>query len=725
MILAFLLVLIVFLVALDSIIVSRERSSLYFDADQQSQNELTLIGTFVTEPMLRQEFAAVEQFMLHWGDKNPSVIRIRAFSPQGLQFAEYKQPTQSDDLFTTKRSIYFADQHLLDLEITKDLSPLTSRLADFRKALFVRSFIVTMVIGTILWFIFKVLALRPLEQEIEKRMQAEDNLQKAHDSLETRVEKRTAELSQAFANLHQEMRERIKAEKALSAEKERLSITLRSIGDGVITTDIDNNVLTINKVAERLTGWTEATATGQQVDTVFHIINQENNQPCENPVNQAIKTGRIIDNESGTILIANDGTRKNIADSAAPISNEKSQIIGAVLVFRDITEKNKMEEELLKTKKLESIGVLAGGIAHDFNNILTAIMGNISLAAKLTENDDQTHKLLVAAGKAGLRAKDLTLQLLTFSKGGEPIKKLASIANIIQDSADFILHGSNVKCEYHFPDDLSPVAIDKGQISQVIQNIILNADQAMPQGGAITITCKNYRHTQGDALPLTDDNYVKIDITDQGIGIPKELIEKVFDPYYTTKEKGDGLGLAITHSIINKHGGHISVYSQPDQGTTFTIYLTVSKEKPLLAENILDLPQSKGEEKILIMDDEKLVRNVAHDILSFLGYKVEFTTNGQETLDLYRTNMEKGTPFDIVIMDLTIPGGMGGKETIKNLLQINPQVKAIVTSGYSNDPIMANYKEYGFMGVVNKPFQVKDLGNEITQVLNASPNQEG
>ncbi|HIJ77879.1 MAG: ATP-binding protein [Desulfobulbaceae bacterium] len=719
MISAFLLVLIIFLVSLDIVIVSRERSSLYFEADQQSQNELSLIGTFVTEPMLRHEFATVEQFMLQWGDKNPNVVRIRALSPAGLLFAEYQShPQRADEFLTAKRSIYFADQHLLDLELTKDLSPLTTRLADFRQALFIRSLIATMVIGTILWFIFKLLALRPLEQEIIKRTQAEDDLQKAHNHLEARVETRTAELSRALKNLNMEMHERNLAEQALAAEKERLSITLRSIGDGVITTDTDYKVLTINKVAERLTGWNQEAATGKPVDTVCQIIDQQNNSPCDNPVKKAIATGMIIDTEKDTILIANDGSQKKIAQSAAPICNEKSRIIGAVLVFRDVTEKSKLEEELLKAKKIESIGVLAGGIAHDFNNILTAIMGNISLATRLADRNNQIYDLLTAAGKAGVRAKDLIQQLLTFSKGGDPVKKIASITEIISDSADFILHGSNARCEYHFQDDLWPLEIDKGQISQVIQNIILNANQAMPKGGNIKISCENYHHTQGDALPLLHDKYVRIKISDQGVGIPKELLDKIFDPYFTTKEKGDGLGLAITHSIVNKHGGHIMVDSQPGQGTTFTIYLAASGEKIKAAPLVVNLPQSKGQEKILVMDDEAIVRDVAHDILDFLGYQVEFANDGQEALELYRGSLEKGTPFDIVIMDLTIPGGMGGKETMEKLLKIDPQVKAIVTSGYSNDPIMANYKDYGFKGVLNKPFQVKDLGDEIHQILN-------
>jgi len=367
------------------------------------------------------------------------------------------------------------------------------------------------------------------------------------------------------------------AEEALAAEKEQLTVTLRSIGDGVITTDIGGRVVLLNAVAEELTGWSQDEARGRSLSEVFHIIHEQTRQACENPVDKVITSGQIIGLANHTVLIARDGRERAIADSGAPIRDRAGQTIGVVLVFRDVTEKQRMEEQLVKVEKLESVGVLAGGIAHDFNNLLAAILGNINLALFDDDMRDGTRKLLNDAEKASIRAKGLTRQLLTFSKGGEPVKATASIADIIRDSADFVLHGSNVSCVYSLPDDLRLVDIDRDQMSQVIQNIIINAMHAMPAGGTIRIDCNNIDFpTDLPASLSSADNYIKIDISDNGSGIPETLMDKIFDPYFSTKEQGSGLGLAITHSIISKHGGAISVQSEPGAGTTFTIYLPAS-----------------------------------------------------------------------------------------------------------------------------------------------------
>ena len=366
--------------------------------------------------------------------------------------------------------------------------------------------------------------------------------------------------------------DRKEAERELAAERERLTVTLRSIGDGVITTDIAGNIILINKVAEHLTGWTQAEAHGKSLPEVFHIIDEKTGERAENPVEQALSAGNIISLANHTALIARDGSTISIADSGAPIRDHKSRIIGVVIVFRDVTEKNRMEEELLKGRKLESVGILAGGIAHDFNNILAAILGNISLALTLTDPACETYEMLVDSEKASLRAKDLTQQLLTFAKGGDPVRKIAAIDEVIRDSSGFVLRGSNVRCDFRFSEELWPVAIDTGQISQVIQNIVINASHAMPTGGKIAIDCSNYCSDSNDIISVRPGNYIKIAVKDQGVGIPIDLLDKIFDPYFTTKQKGSGLGLATTHSIIKKHDGHITVDSEPGRGTTFTIY---------------------------------------------------------------------------------------------------------------------------------------------------------
>ncbi|MDY6973702.1 MAG: ATP-binding protein [Thermodesulfobacteriota bacterium] len=398
--------------------------------------------------------------------------------------------------------------------------------------------------------------------------------------------------------------------------------------------------------------------------------------------------------------------------------NINGEVEGALAVNQDITEKKALDEERQKTKKLESIGTLAGGIAHDFNNILAAILGNINLALFDTDIKKETAKLLAEAEKASLRAKNLTQQLLTFARGGDPVKETASLENVIKDSANFVLRGSNVACQYDIPNDLWWADIDKGQISQVIQNIVLNASQALPEGGTATITCENVISGIREILPFTpEQRLVKICIRDSGIGIPQNVLEKIFDPYFSTKAKGSGLGLAITQSIVNKHNGHISVESSPGEGSAFTIFLPASEQVAVQQQELLEVIAPCLQAKILIMDDEDIVRNVAKKMLMHLGHEVTLSTNGKEAIQLYKKGMKSGGIFDIVIMDLTIPGGMGGKEAVQEVLKIDHKAKVIVSSGYSTDPVMANFKEYGFCAAIVKPFQLQDLSRVISQVL--------
>jgi PAS domain S-box-containing protein len=506
------------------------------------------------------------------------------------------------------------------------------------------------------------------------------------------------------------------AVEALANEKERLAVTLRSIGDGVITTDTEGKIVLMNRVAEEMTGWRQDEAIGKPFDEVFHILNEKSRLRCENPIEKVLQSGTTIGLANHTVLISRFGKERIIADSGAPIRDQLSRIVGAVLVFRDITDKMKMEEELFKAHKLESIGILAGGIAHDFNNLLTAVLGNISLAKMLTSSEDKIHQKLVEAEKASLRARDLTQQLLTFSRGGAPVKKVTSIAGIIRDSAGFTLSGSKVQCRFDIPEDLWPTEVDEGQISQVINNLIINADQSMPEGGVIAVTCKNIYLVDSTLLPLRDGRYISISIADQGTGIDEDKITRIFDPYFTTKKSGKGLGLATVYSIVKNHDGHITVKSPTGVGTTFTIYLPAAESEA--EESICNEPiKSAVKGKILVMDDEENIREVAGEILDYLGYEVEFAGDGKEAVDLYKKAWDTGRPFIAVIMDLTIPGGMGGKETIQILREMDENITAIASSGYSNDPIMAEYKTFGFSGVITKPYMVSELEKVLNEVL--------
>lgn len=388
-------------------------------------------------------------------------------------------------------------------------------------------------------------------------------------------------------------------------------------------------------------------------------------------------------------------------------------------VIIDITERKRIEEELQKVRKLESVGLLAGGIAHDFNNILTAIMGNITLSLLKLPQSSKVHALLKSAEKAVLRASDLTQQLLTFSKGGYPVKEDASIKELVMESANFVLRGSNVSCSSSFADDLLLLEVDKGQISQVIQNLILNAVQAMPEGGVVEVTVENAALKSGEISLLPPGEYIKIAFKDYGIGINKRHLQKIFDPYFTTKKKGSGLGLSIVYSIVKKHNGTITVESEPGKGTVFTVYLPASEKKEMLppdARQEEDLP-GRGSGAVLIMDDDPAVRKIGTLMLESLGYTVTCVEDGKEALELYKKAKQVGHPFDVVIMDLTVPGGMGGEKAVKELTAFDPEAKVVVVSGYSNDPVMANYKKYGFSGMLPKPIVLEDLHKLLNQLI--------
>ncbi|MDK9707382.1 MAG: ATP-binding protein [Desulforhopalus sp.] len=380
-----------------------------------------------------------------------------------------------------------------------------------------------------------------------------------------------------------------------------------------------------------------------------------------------------------------------------------------IAITRDITERKEREKELLKIEKLESLGVLAGGIAHDFNNILTGIMGNISLAKVFLDTSHKSYKPLTEAEKASSRAGELAHQLLTFARGGEPVKKVVSPKDIVKEALSFTLHGSNIKAIIDIPDSIHAVDADEGQISQVFHNLIINASQAMPEGGQITVSAQNETLAGNNSLSLQPGPYIRLTFTDQGCGISADDMQRVFDPYFTTKSTGNGLGLASVHSIINRHGGHISVSSTPGKGTSFTIYL------PSLAAEYASIQTGMATEvlgehrggAILVMDDEEMIRNIAVSILTHLGYEVTTCATGESAIDLYKTSVEAGSPFMAVIMDLTIPGGLGGKQAAEQILSLYPRACLVVSSGYSNDPIMSNYQEYGFSAAIAKPYNIQ------------------
>nr|HPI91163.1 ATP-binding protein [Spirochaetota bacterium] len=358
--------------------------------------------------------------------------------------------------------------------------------------------------------------------------------------------------------------------------------------------------------------------------------------------------------------------------------------------------------------------VLAGGIAHDFNNLLTSILGNVSMARSLGSLEGRIAELFDKIEQAVKRSISLTHQLLTFSKGGEPIKKTVYLPDVIKESATLILSGSKVKPEYDIDNGLYQVYADQGQISQVFNNIIINAMQAMPAGGFLTIKARNVDDIQ-DIAPLPGGKYIAVSFSDQGIGIHRDNLNRIFDPYFTTKQGGTGLGLASSYSIIKKHNGYLDVSSTVGTGSTFSVYLPASDAGEIDRE-----PESSerpgGTGRILVLDDEEIILDVAVSMLKYLGYTPDTAADGREAIRKYTGGLEQGEPYDAVIMDLTIPGGMGGREALVELLKIDPAVTAIVSSGYSEDPVMARYEKYGFTGILLKPYKLQD----ISAILDAS-----
>lgn len=530
---------------------------------------------------------------------------------------------------------------------------------------------------------------------------------------------------QSMAVLFRDITERKRNEEAirisqeeLAKERERLAVTLRSIGDGVITTDPKGKVVFLNSVAESMTGWSNADAFGRPLTEVFHIVNQFTRKPCENPVEKVLKTGLIVELANHTMLISRDGREMILADSGSPIISEKGAVLGVVLVFRDVTEKQKMLDTLQQTQKLDSLGILAGGIAHDFNNLLGGIFGYIDLALSRRRSlDNETCRYLDNAMNALNRARNLTQQLLTFAKGGSPIRKAGSLEKTVKECALFALSGSNVTCRFESLDELWGCEYDDGQICQVIDNVVLNAQQAMPSGGAIDVSVKNVEIAENAHRMLKPGKYVRISVQDYGVGIPREIISSIFDPFFTTKQKGHGLGLATSYSIARKHDGTIDVTSEPGKGTCFHILLPVSQQTAGISGTVAVLADYSGNGRILIMDDEDFILDTVSAMLSRMGYETVSVRNGTEALQKLEHDRSAGLEFVAIILDLTIPGGLGGREVVTEIREKDKDIPIIVASGYSDDPVMAKPTEFGFSDSISKPFTLKELGSHLQKLL--------
>lgn len=503
----------------------------------------------------------------------------------------------------------------------------------------------------------------------------------------------------------------------LATEKERLRVTLWSIGDGVIATDTDGRVQLMNDVAERFTGRAARKVRELPIDSILDLRDEQSGERIHNLISDVLSDGTSVESIRPRRLISDDGTERLVEYSATPIeTQENSVILGAVVVLRDVTQREKLYRELEKADRLKSVGNLAAGIAHDFNNHLTAILGNIDLLEILVGSNEDAMARLKAAEKAVMRARDLTQQLLTFAAGGAPVTEAVRLPELIKNAAELALSGSQTRCDIDFVGELPLVDVDEAQARQVVNALLINADEAMPDGGVVSVTADTCTIRPNDVSPLDPGSYAHIAVTDQGPGINTEDADRIFEPFYTTKEDAAGLGLAIAFSIVQRHGGHLEVDTDFEEGARFHVYFPVSRQAPeQIEEEAGELPNGEG--RILVMDDQDAILQTTGDLLNRLGYEAEFANGGAEAIEKYQRAMHNGRPFDVAVLDLTIPGGMDGVETLEKLREIDPNVRAIVSSGYSNDPIMADYRSYGFSAVLLKPYKAEQLARTLGEVI--------
>jgi two-component system cell cycle sensor histidine kinase/response regulator CckA len=557
-------------------------------------------------------------------------------------------------------------------------------------------------------------------REVLVRRDVERKLERHQAVLEETVRDRTADLERVNRTLTEENLERRRAEAALRQERDFIANLMETSPAGILTLDLDGRITFANAAAEKILGLDR-----QEIERAGHAAlnwratdrqGRELPETCL-PFARVVAGGEPV-RSAHMSLETGDGRTVLLSVNAAPFGEHVGRPGRVVMTIEDVTDRARTEQELLKTQKLESVGILAGGIAHDFNNLLAVMLGSVSLARMEIPPGEASSRDLEQAEQAILQARELTQQLLTFSRGGAPILQEIDIGPVAARAVQFALHGTNIRADCEIPDGLWAARGDEGQIGQVFHNLALNACQAMPEGGTLHLRASNVVIDAGPGSAMLPGNYVRVTVADSGTGIPQEILAKIFDPYFTTKETGTGLGLAVAYSVVRNHGGHIGVESREGVGSTFTIHFPAVPAGRFAAAVTASITPGKG--RVLVMDDEPFVREVLGRMLRALGYAAAATADGAAAVEAYRGGIESGQPFDAVILDLTVPGGIGGAKALELLRALDPAVKAIVSSGYSDDPVMGRYREYGFCGVLAKPFQVAGLGAVLRDVLDGS-----
>lgn len=528
----------------------------------------------------------------------------------------------------------------------------------------------------------------------------------SHQALELRVKE-----------LEKEVKELRKAEEALRESEKKFRLMIETATQMIVLCNPDWTILYINRAGLALSGYDEKEVLGNSLQ---NFMDPKEFERIRDRLDQVTQGSCHTEEMCETSFLHLNGHLVPLEANAAPIV-KKGVMTGILFTAKDISERRRMEEELLRAKKLESIGVLAGGIAHDYNNLLTAIMGYMTLAESVLKPEDEALAHLGRAHHAAKMAKSLSRKLITFSRGGKPVKKRAPVPPLLENTMSFALAGSNIECEFLVPPHLWPVEYDDSQMSQAIHNIVMNSREAMPRGGIIRVEAENMHIRGRSGHPVDPGDWVRITIEDEGYGISRQHLDRIFDPYFSTKEmgaqKGLGLGLAISHSIIRNHQGYLFAESEPDKGTALHIYLPASnpargREADLAASDL-----KEGPVNILVMDDEEIVREITAKMLCQAGYEVDVARDASEAIQVFTLRMKEGNPFHVVVLDLTVRGGMGGKEVVQRLLEIEPGLKAVVSSGYSEDPVMTDFSDYGFSAAVIKPYSIDDLRETIEKVL--------
>jgi PAS domain S-box-containing protein len=496
--------------------------------------------------------------------------------------------------------------------------------------------------------------------------------------------------------------------------EERFRLVVEAAPNAMVMVDPHGQIVLVNAQVERLFGYPRADLLGQPVERLlpdrYHVQHvQDRTQYMAAPTGRAMGAGRDLYGRRS------DGTEFPVEIGLTPIDTREGVFVLSAIV--DISVRRQLEAELLRASKVESVGLLAAGIAHDFNNLLTGILGNISLAKQFVRAHDKAVGRLAEAERACQRATALTQQLLTFAKGNAPVRQLVGLADFLRDIVPFALRGTNVRSRFHLPDDLWAVEIDPGQMQQVFQNVVLNAVQAMPAGGMVEVQADNYALSPDIPLALPAGRYVRIIVRDQGDGIPPEVLPNVFDPYFTTKAHGRGLGLAVAYAVLTKHAGTITVESAVGEGTTVTLYVPASAHVPCASPPLPAGLQSQGHGRMLVVDDEESVRDVLQEMLTHVGYTVDTVAEGKAAIAHYAQALAAGERYAAVILDYMLPGGMGGCDILEQLRTLDPQVTALLSSGYADAPILADFAQYGFRGVVPKPYTLETLVDVLHRAL--------